>query len=230
MAKHRNYWWLFVLYSCAVFGHDLPINPRYLAIVRQTQLIIRDADDAPSEKALKYAITAYYNAATLVTRPLKPLLTLIDYSRPSTEPRLWVIDLSSNRILCRSLVAHGINSGKKYAKHFSNLEGSLKTCLGVFITKNSYMGKYGYSLRIHGLESGINDCAERRAIVMHGDSCASKYFLLLKGRLGYSHGCQAIEPQLASTIINLIKEGSVVVAYYPDRQWLRSSPFLQLSS
>ena len=143
MAKSCKYWLIgIVLYSSLGLGHDLSIiSSRYLAVDRQTQLIIQNAEAAPSEKALKYAIIAYYKAATLTAVPLRPLVTLIDYSRPSTEPRLWVIDLRFNRILYHSLVAHGINSGKKYAKHFSNLDGSLKTCLGVFVTKNSYMGK-----------------------------------------------------------------------------------------
>jgi hypothetical protein len=102
----------------------------------------------------------------LVTR--KNLLTVIDYSLPSSQPRLWVFDLEAKKLLFRELVAHGKNSGGDKPSFFSNASGSLATSLGLFVTGGTYVGSNGYSLRLKGLEEGVNDMAFDRAIVMHG--------------------------------------------------------------
>ena len=152
-------------------------------------------------------------------------LTLIDYSRPSTSPRLWVIDLDTERVLFEELVAHGRGSGGHLTEHFSNEPGSLASSLGLFLTGDTYVGSNGYSLRLHGLEPGINDRALERAIVMHGASYVRAGIERL-GRLGRSWGCPALRPAVARQLIDTIKGGSLLLAYYPDAQWLAQSPFL----
>ena len=154
------------------------------------------------------------------------LLTVIDYSKASTEPRLWVLDLEREQVLFEELVAHGRGSGENYATRFSNAEGSHQTSLGLFRTADTYVGTNGYSLRLDGLEAGINDRARDRAIVMHGAPYVSEDHLRAVGRLGRSHGCPALRTAIARTVIDTIKDGSLVFAYYPDQQWLRGSRFL----
>lgn len=154
------------------------------------------------------------------------LLTVIDYSKASTQPRLWVLDLEREQVLFEELVAHGRGSGENYATRFSNAEGSHQTSLGLFRTADTYVGSNGYSLRLDGLEAGINDRARDRAIVMHGAPYVSEDHLRAVGRLGRSYGCPALRPAIARTVIDTIKDGSLVFAYYPDQRWLRGSRFL----
>jgi hypothetical protein len=154
------------------------------------------------------------------------LLTIIDYSKASTEPRLWVLDLESERVLFEELVAHGRGSGDNFATRFSNDDGSHQTSLGLFRTADTYVGSNGYSLRLDGLEPGVNDRARERAIVMHGAAYVNAAMSRTVGRLGRSWGCPALRPAIARTVIDTIKEGSLVFAYYPDREWLKGSRFL----
>jgi L,D-transpeptidase catalytic domain len=154
------------------------------------------------------------------------LLTVIDYSKASTQPRLWVLDLEREQVLFEELVAHGRGSGENYATRFSNAEGSHQTSLGLFRTADTYVGSNGYSLRLDGLEAGINDRARDRAIVMHGAPYVSEDHLRAVGRLGRSHGCPALRTAIARIVIDTIKDGSLVFAYYPDERWLRGSRFL----
>jgi hypothetical protein len=161
----------------------------------------------------------------LVKRPT--LLTVIDYSLPSTEPRLFVFDLAAKKVLFRELVAHGKNSGENKASHFSNSPGSLATSLGLFVTEDTYNGSNGYSLRLRGLEEGINDMALDRAIVMHGAAYVSRAAIRALGRLGRSWGCPAVRKEVARKIIDTVRGGSPIFAYYPEQRWLHNSAFMQ---
>jgi len=153
-------------------------------------------------------------------------LAVIDYSRPSTEPRLWVFDLKRHQLLHQELVAHGRNSGENYATHFSNTEGSLESSLGLYRTLDSYNGSNGYSLRMEGLDRGFNDRAFERAIVMHGAPYVDPKLAQSQGRIGRSWGCPAVRPQIAHKVIDELKGGQFVFAYYPDQQWLSQSTVL----
>jgi hypothetical protein len=175
---------------------------------------------------LRLALNAAACARTLGAVGNERLLTVIDYSRASTQPRLWVLDLELERVLFEELVAHGRGSGENYATRFSNLEGSHQTSLGLFRTADTYVGSNGYSLRLDGLEAGVNDRARERAIVMHGAPYVNEGTARVLGRLGRSWGCPALRQTVARTIIDTIKQGSLVFAYYPDRQWLSGSRFL----
>ena len=154
------------------------------------------------------------------------MLTVIDYSLPSTERRLWVIDMAQRRVLQHELVAHGAGSGDNMAVAFSNVEGSNQSSLGLFRTEDTYQGGSGYSLRISGLEPGVNDRAMERKIVVHGADYVSPDVIPELGRLGRSHGCPALQRSVARSIIDTIKGGSAIFAYYPDPQWIQESYFL----
>jgi hypothetical protein len=154
------------------------------------------------------------------------LLTVIDYSLPSSQPRLFIFDLAERRLLFRELVAHGKNSGGDVASAFSNSPGSLETSLGLFVTADTYVGGNGYSLRLKGLEEGVNDMAWDRAIVMHGAYYVSREAIRVLGRLGRSWGCPAVRAEIAQKIIDTIRGGSAVFAYYPDKRWLTTSAYL----
>jgi hypothetical protein len=155
-----------------------------------------------------------------------PTLTLIDYSLPSTELRLWVFDLATGELLFKELVAHGKNSGENMATRFSNEMNSLSSSLGLFVTRDPYVGSNGYSLRLEGLDVGFNDHALERAIVMHGAPYVDPQLAAAQGRIGRSWGCPALRPAVASSVINRIRGGGVVFSFYPDHDWLTQSRFL----
>ena len=155
------------------------------------------------------------------------LITVIDYSLPSTQPRLFVFDLGARKLLFRELVAHGKNSGENKTTFFSNSPGSLATSIGLFVTADTYMGGNGYSLRLRGLEEGVNDMAMERAIVMHGASYVSRKVAAALGRLGRSWGCPAVRTEIAKKLIDTVRGGTPVFAYYPEKRWLTTSAFFR---
>ncbi len=153
------------------------------------------------------------------------VLTVIDYSLPSTQRRLWVLDLARRRLLHEELVAHGRASGDDVATRFSNEPGSHQSSLGLFVTGDTYLGRHGRSLRLQGLEPGVNDRAFDRAVVVHAASYVSEGFAARHGRLGRSQGCPALAPGVASRVIDTIRGGSAIFAYHPQYDWLQASPF-----
>jgi hypothetical protein len=155
-----------------------------------------------------------------------PTLTLIDYSRPSTEPRLWVFDFQTGALLFRELVAHGKGTGDNLAEHFSDEMNSHQSSLGLFVTKDTYVGHNGYSLRLDGLEPGFNSRAMERAVVMHGAPYVNAEFAAKQGRLGRSWGCPALREAVAHQVIDTVRGGGVIFSYYPDQRWLTTSRFL----
>jgi hypothetical protein len=154
-------------------------------------------------------------------------LAVIDYSRPSTQPRLWVFDVERGRLMFQELVAHGRNTGEARSERFSNSEGSHMSSIGLFKTLQPYYGSNGYSLRLSGLDPGFNDNALSRAIVMHGAPYVSTAIAERLGRLGRSWGCPAVRPEVARTVIDTLKGGALLFAYYPDSKWLAESPYFQ---
>lgn len=141
------------------------------------------------------------------------LLTIIDFNLPSTEKRMYVLDLSKKEVLYVTHVAHGRNSGGNYATSFSNKNGSYQSSLGFYRTAETYNGGNGYSLRLDGLEKGINDLARPRAVVIHGADYCNENFIKSTGRLGRSFGCPALPQELNKPIINTIKDGSLIFIY-----------------
>jgi hypothetical protein len=143
------------------------------------------------------------------------IITIIDFSLPSTARRLWTINMVTGEILFNTLVAHGKNTGQNIAEKFSNIPQSYQSSLGFYLTDQVYTGKHGHSLRLKGLEKNINDKAWERAIVIHGADYVSESFIKAHGRLGRSHGCPAIPPELTDDFIRTIKEGSLLFIYHP---------------
>jgi len=156
-----------------------------------------------------------------------PILTVIDYTLPSTARRLWVIDLARNRVLFHELVAHGEGSGELFAVAFSNEPQSRQSSLGLFRTEDVYRGQHGPALRLSGLEPGVNDRAMERAIVMHAAAYVSRTVIAARGRLGRSWGCPALDRAVHRRVIERIKDGTALFAYYPERRWLGASRFLR---
>ncbi len=180
-------------------------------------------------KAIKLGLEAY-NKAHQEGYDSRQLLTIVDYSKPSTETRFWVFDLKNNSVIYQTLVAHGQNSGDNYTTSFSNDPRSLKSSLGLYVTEQPYEGHNGYSLRLQGLDKGFNDMAKARDIVVHGGAYVSQAFADAHGRLGRSWGCFALNPTIAHSVINTIKDGTLIFAYYPDHKYLAHSDWIPHSS
>jgi len=157
-------------------------------------------------------------------------LTVIDYSKPSTSRRLWVYDLDKKSLLFEDLVAHGSGSGANFATSFSNLDDSHQTSLGLFVTGQPYTGQNGYSLRLDGLDAGFNDRARERAIVIHGAPYVDESLARAQGRLGRSWGCPAVRAGIARELIDTVRGGGLLFAYYPDAEWLATSRYLNCDS
>jgi hypothetical protein len=185
------------------------------------------AGTGPSPKVLDLALGAASCAMRSGLVEVPKTLTVIDYSLPSTARRLWVIDLANGDMLYNELVAHGQGSGGNVPTNFSNLPDSHQSSLGLFVTAETYVGQNGFSLRLDGLDAGFNDRARERAIVMHGAPYVSEAVAAMQGRLGRSWGCPALGEHVAREVIERIKGGDLVFAYYPDRTWLNGSPLLK---
>ncbi len=147
----------------------------------------------------------------------KNFLTIIDFSLSSKTKRLWVIDMNQNKIIFNSLVSHGKKSGDDFASSFSNVNDSNKSCLGFFSTAESYVGQHGLSLKLDGLQKGINDNARKRSIVIHGADYVSPNFIKNHNRLGKSQGCPALPIEMSTKIIEKIKNKSCLFIYYPSK-------------
>jgi hypothetical protein len=177
-------------------------------------------------EVLRLALAASQCATASGTVRNPETLTIIDYSKASVEPRLWVLDLQSRTLLYAELVSHGQGSGENLATRFSNTPNSHQTSIGLYVTDQPYVGRNGYSLRLDGLDEGFNDRARERAIVMHGAPYVNASITKSLGRLGRSHGCPAVRAEVARELIDRVKGGSLVFAYYPDAEWLSGSKFL----
>lgn len=204
------------------------------AATASAEPLLRDRllSDAPGldPEVLDLALDARACAAASGRAPASSRIAVIDYSRPSTEPRLWLLDLAAGRVLAVEHVAHGRGSGENFATRFSNVEGSHQTSLGLYVAAETYHGGNGYSLRLDGLDPGFNDRARERLIVIHGAPYVDPALAARQGRLGRSFGCPALRPDVARDVIDQLKGGQLVFAYYPDPAWLASSPNLACST
>jgi len=191
------------------------------------QLHARLASAAPelNPQALQRAVAAMTCAINYGSEPASRL-AVIDFSLPSSAQRLWLFDLETHALIMRELVAHGQGSGGNFASQFSNIEGSHQSSIGLFRTQESYYGQHGYSLRMDGLEQGINDQARRRAIVIHGADYVDESWVARQGRIGRSHGCPAVPQHAIRTVVDNLKGGQFLFAYYPDEQWIQTSAYL----
>lgn len=173
-----------------------------------------------SQEAFNYGLQGYIGLLSNGTVKKSNIISIVDFSLPSTKKRLFVIDVTTGKLLFNTFVSHGRNSGKEMATEFSNDLNSFKSSLGFFVTGNTYKGEHGYSLRLEGMEAGINDNAYNRSIVMHAANYVNEKVIQVQGFLGRSLGCPAVPPQLHKAIINTIKDGSCLFLYSPDSSYL----------
>lgn len=176
-----------------------------------------------SVKAFAYAIKGFNYLVKNGLIANEHIISIVDFSQPSSKKRMFVIDLDSYQVLYNTYVSHGVNSGKLFARQFSNNPASYQSSLGFYETQNTYMGGNGYSLKLEGLEKGLNDNAGRRAIVIHGAAYANESFVKTQGYLGRSWGCPALPEKLHKPIIDKIKNGTCLFIYSPDNAYLQKS-------
>lgn len=220
----------------ALAFHPLPIEKKELVYaedsivmpspeVSETQQLY---DSLNLQSILKYEAfeQAMVGYATIPAKN-KDLLTVIDFTLPSTEKRMYVLDMKHKQLLFHTIVSHGQNSGDNYATKFSNINGSLQSSLGFYLTDVTYQGANGYSLRLAGQELGINDQAMARAIVIHGADYCSEQVIRTTGRLGRSYGCPALPRALNKPIIDAIKDGSLLFIYAGSDDYQANSAILK---
>lgn len=183
-------------------------------------------DSGLNEKALEYALLGYHRLLRRHALKKTTVLSVCDFSQPSSAKRMYVLDLQNKRLLYRTYVAHGMGSGRVYANSFSNTPDSYKSSLGFYITRNTYIGSNGLSLRIDGVEKGFNDHARERSIVIHGANYVSERILHKYGLLGTTFGCPAVPEDMASQIIPVLKNGTCFFIFYPSKRYLSSSKML----
>lgn len=183
-------------------------------------------DSGLSSKAFEYAFIGYYKLHKKGLLRRSGILTICDFSQSSSEQRMYVIDVRNRKVLYRTYVAHGINSGEQFANSFSNRPESCKSSLGFYVTTRTYIGSNGLSLRIEGLDKGFNDNASRRSIVIHGATYVSTRILHKYGVMGTTFGCPAIPAEMSSQIIPVVKNGSCFFIYYPSKKYLATSTVL----
>lgn len=179
-----------------------------------------------SEEAFQYAVKGYDYLKRNGRINNEKVISIVDFTKPSTEKRLFVIDMERCKVLFNTYVAHGQGSGKEFANRFSNVPESFQSSLGFYVTTGTYNGKHGYSLHLEGLEKGINDKADERAIVIHGAPYVSESYIRSQGCLGRSWGCPAVPEKLCTPIIEKIKDGSCLFIYGKNKQYLRNSRIL----
>jgi hypothetical protein len=179
--------------------------------------------ELPTLDLLQTALSGYELLKNEHTIKRPEVITIIDFSLPSNRERLWVLDLVEAKVLYHCLVSHGRNSGEIMAEKFSNIPGSYASSPGFYTTGETYFGKHGFSLKLNGIENGINDKARERAIVLHGADYVSPEFIEKNGRLGRSLGCPAVPEELSSEIIETIKDGTCLFVYTSTDSYLSNS-------
>jgi len=188
---------------------------------------IENNSDFPSIQLLQTALAGYEMLIEKQSFKRPEVITIIDFSLPSNKERLWVLDLVHAKVLFHCLVSHGRNSGELMAENFSNIPGSLASSPGFYSTGETYIGKHGLSLTLDGLETGINDKARERTIVMHGADYVSADFIRKYGRLGRSQGCPAVPEELSKKIIQTIKDGSCLFINVPKTSYTSNSQIIR---
>lgn len=180
-------------------------------------------------QAFSYAITGYYNMLSKQRLTNDRYLSIIDFTKPSYEKRFYTIDLIEKKIIYHTYVAHGSHTGMVYAKYFSDRHYSRQSSLGFYVTGRTYVGSKGFSLKLHGDETSYNKNMYDRAIVIHSADYVSASVARNQGRLGRSWGCPVLPETVYKPIINTIKNGSLIFAYYNDRTYLNSSKYLNIN-
>lgn len=222
MQQFLRFFTIIICFSLLSFkpGNPVPKNdPEELHLSLSEKLNI-------NSKAFILAMKGYEKLKQLGKIANQRYLTIADMSMASSDPRLYIIDIEKQELLIQTFVAHGRNSGLLFAKQFSNSLGSFQSSLGFYITGKPYQGKHGKSLVLKGIESGINDKAEQRAIVLHGADYANQGFVNQQGYLGRSLGCPAVPNNKVEAIIKAIQGASCLFVYAPDKKYLQNSSLI----
>ena len=210
--------------------NDSASSKKFISEVKEetpdTYILLDLEDKGLSKNVFDLAMQGYNRLIKKRLLRNKNIITIADFSKPSNQKRLYVIDLKRNKVMFQSLVAHGHNSGLDYATSFSNENDSHKSSLGFYVTVNTYTGDCGYALKLKGCEKGFNDHAYERAIVVHGSEYVTDQFLKSNGFLGRSFGCPALPEKISKKIIDVIKNGSCFFLYHPTQKYLLTSPIL----
>lgn len=231
--KHFKYLFatLFVLSSFApnLSKDNYPKNLVTVRPLKKVEMIYNSLDannfKLPSIESFEIAFEGYENLKAK-GKIQNNFLTIVDYSLSSKSNRFWVIDMNENKIIFNTLVAHGKNSGDDFASRFSNKNDSNQSSLGFFSTGETYVGQHGLSLKLDGLEVGINDKARQRAIVIHGADYVSKEFIKQHNRLGRSQGCPALPIEMSKKIIQIIKNKSCLFIYHHSINYSKTSKLI----
>ncbi len=176
----------------------------------------------------RYAMIGFYSLKQDGLLNTKDLISIIDFTQTSTEKRFYTIDLAKKKVLFNTLVSHGRTTGGNKSSVFSNKSGSNASSLGFYLTAETYVGSKGYSMRLDGLDKGYNDQMRKRAVVMHNAKYVSDDWIKKYGRLGRSQGCPALPVEISKKVIDVIKDRTVIFAYYKDDGYLKSSKYLNL--
>jgi hypothetical protein len=179
-----------------------------------------------SKKAFEYAWRGYRHLLEKGKLKNTDIISICDFSQSSRKKRLYVLDVDDMKVLVNTYVAHGRNSGAEYARSFSNQPESHKSSLGFYVTRSTYFGGHGLSLKIDGLERGINDKANARNIVIHGSNYVGDKFLRSNPFNGRSFGCPAVPEKYKAKVINTIKNGTCLFIYHPSTNYLKKSRIL----
>jgi hypothetical protein len=207
-------------------------DPLAMALERYTARYrgFRDQTALPPRDLFALALTGYEKLQQQGRLDNERYLTVIDFRLPSTQERLWVLDMVEERVVMHSLVAHGQHSGQLYANALSDEPGSYQSSRGFYLARETYTGKHGLSLRLDGLEPGFNSQARERAIVVHGADYVSESFIRLHGRLGRSQGCPAVPRDRSERLIQYMKGGSCLFIFEPGDRYLQRSSMLRPAS
>ena len=182
-----------------------------------------------SYQVFRYAMTGYYSLRQAGKLNDKQIISIIDFTKSSAKKRFYTIDLSRLAVKFHTLVSHGKNTGEDAAKSFSNILHSNQSSLGFYVTGETYVGSKGYSLKLDGIESGYNDKMRERAVVMHNAEYVSESWVKKYGRLGRSQGCPALPVEIGKKVIDVVKNKTVIFAYYNDETYLQTSSYLDLT-
>lgn len=208
-----------ILIFVTVYVSNFSLNNRYIDLYNSMYL-----KEKISYSTFEKALTGYDK----ISKKNKDIIVIIDYTKPATEKRFYVLDLKNKKVLYETLVSHGKNSGINQTIAFSNTPNSYQSTLGFFLTDTTYSGEFGYSLRLKGLEPGINSNTEKRKIVIHGAEYVSYDFIKKNGFLGRTLGCPALPKEYTGPIIETIKNGTVLFVIGNDQEYLKNSPILKL--
>lgn len=212
---------LLFLFTSAKSTEEKRIEPRSIAMYHEIDF----GTNLPDQNTFTNAISGYEKLKN-EGKIKSEILTIIDFNLSANKERMWVIDMKNQSLLIHTLVAHGRNSGNEFAQNFSNESGSYKSSLGFYLTAYTYDGKHGNSLKLIGIEKGINDNAFDRGIVIHGADYVSKSFIQQNGRLGRSLGCPAVPEDVNDNLVNTIKGGSCLFIYKNDQNYLNSTRYI----